>query len=390
MTLHFTIPQSVLTSALATVSKAVASRPTHPILANIKIEAKDSFVTLTGFDLNIGITLDLPAQVVKEGAITVPSKLLNDIVSRLPDEDITFKLKVEGAITVPSNPIEGEPESDRHVGGASVLHLSCGNGKYKVNTLPVDEYPDMLKLDTEDTFIVSLDTIKAGLAAVSIAVSGDDTKRILTGVHLLSTEDSLEFAATDGHRLSVYKATQDNEWTVNKTIPAKALNLLQNLASDSLEIESDNATMLFKFANGSLVTRLLDGTYPSYNQLIPKTFDRTVTVERKLLQSALDRISVLADQKNNVVKLSIDATGQTLGLSVDSPDIATGNELLPAQISGDDLEIAFNINYLKDGLKTIFTTEVQIKFNAVNTPAIIVPLGGADQVYLLMPVQIRS
>jgi DNA polymerase-3 subunit beta len=226
-----------------------------------------------------------------------------------------------------------------------------------------------------------------------IATSQDETKRILTGVHFVSTDESLEFAATDGHRLSVLKASVDDGADFEVTIPSKALHTLEKLIGNQdipITFKADNANAVFNLANGTLITRLLDGTFPRYHQLIPTTLERKITVERRLLISALERIAVLADQKNNIVKITIDTIAQEIALSVDSPDVAAGRESLPAQVSGEDLEIAFNVKYLADGLKVVSSNEIQLQLNGATQPALIVPIGGSEQTYLLMPVQIRN
>ncbi len=369
--LHIVISQSSLSTAIPTVSRAVASRPTHPVLGNIKLVAdeENQALTLTGFDLNIGLEMTLDAKVIIGGSITLPSKLLGDIISRLPDEDVTLFLNDNQQVV-----------------------LTCGSGKYQLNGLPVEEFPELPSIDSEDSFDVDVATLKAGLAATLSATSTDETKRILTGVCVTSKPDSLEFAATDGHRLSVFKTSAEDGQEFLAVIPAKALQTLEKLISnqEKLAMRADRANAIFALPNGTLITRLLDGTYPNYRQLIPTKLERTVTVERKLFLSALERISVLADQKNNIVKISIDATAQEISLLVESPDIAAGRESLPAQITGDNIEIAFNVGYLKQGLQTQSTNEVQLQFNNATSPTLLIPIGGGDQVYLLMPVQIRG
>jgi DNA polymerase III subunit beta len=375
--MHLVIPQNLLSPAIATVSRAVASRPSHPILGNIKLVADENnqTLTLTAFDLNIAIVMPLSAQVITGGAITLPSKLLGDIVSRLPDEDVTL---------FNTSALE---ES------ANLVSLTCGSGKYQLNGLPVTEFPELPNIDSDESFDIAIATLRAGLAATLIAVSQDETKRILTGVHFVSAPDYLEFAATDGHRLAVIKTLVEDGQEFVATIPNKALQTLDKLIGNQdlpITMRSDNANAIFELPNGTLITRLLDGTYPNYRQLIPTSLGRKITLERKLLVSALERISVLADTKNNIVKITVDNDAQEISLSVESPDVAAGREALSAQVSGDDLEIAFNVKYLADGLKTLHTNEIQLQFNAANTPALLVPIGGDEQTYLLMPVQIRN
>jgi DNA polymerase-3 subunit beta len=244
-----------------------------------------------------------------------------------------------------------------------------------------------------------------GLAATLFATSADETKRILTGVHLTATSDRLEFAATDGHRLSVLQTgfldadeppvTGDTVTTnLEVTIPSRALRELERMLNQQTEgaiaVKFDSANMIFQSANQILISRLLDGSYPNYRQLIPNQFERKVTLERKLFLSALERIAVLADQKNNIVKITIDSTGQEISLSVEAPDVAAGRESLPAQVSGEAVEIAFNVKYLLDGLKALPSNEIQIQLNNPTSPAVLVPIGAAKMTYLLMPVQIRN
>ena len=175
-------PQNQLSAHLALVGRAVASRPTHPILANIRLDADSSSQSLgmTAFDLNLGIQVSFSAQVVEAGAITLPAKLLNDIVSRLPDEDITISVDKEN----------------------TMVSIVCGSGRYQMHGLPVEEFPELPKIGEDgQTTYLPVESMLSGLASTLFATSADESKRILTGVHLTASADRLEFAATDGHPL---------------------------------------------------------------------------------------------------------------------------------------------------------------------------------------------
>jgi len=375
--MHFVIPQDTLSSALNEVKSAIATRRTHPILANVRLDAdaKDQTLTLTAFDLNLAIRLVLPAQVVIDGAITVPHKLANEIISRLPDEDITFSLN-----------------------DAGMIDLKCGNGRYQLHGLPIAEFPELPKLDTEDknnTELSSMSLLK-GLAVTLFATSNDESKRILTGVHITVLGDAIEFAATDGHRLTVLnqELPEGDRAEFEFTIPARPLREIEKYCkaheAGNIAISFDRANIIFAMPTKTVLSRILDGTFPNYRQLIPSAFERKVTFERKLFLSALERIAVLADQKNNIVKLTISTTDQAIALSVESPDVAAGREEVPAQISGEDIEIAFNVGYLLEGLKSFDCNEVQLQLNGATSPVVIVPIGADKRTYLLMPVQIRN
>ncbi|AFY69755.1 DNA polymerase III, beta subunit [Thalassoporum mexicanum PCC 7367] len=374
-------PQNQLASNLSLVGRAVASRPTHPVLANIMLKAddKNQTVELTAFDLNLGIRVNFAATVTEPGSITLPARLFSDIVSRLPDEDVTLTLEA----------------------GEAMAAIACGSGRYHVNGLPIEEFPDLPTIDDGETTYLPIEALISGLDASLFAAATDETKRVLTGVHLTANAESLEFAATDGHRLSVVNAElQDADSptpfadSLEVTIPARALRELEKMlglqTEGAIAIKFDQTQMIFQGASQTLTSRLLDGNYPNYRQLVPTSFERQISLDRKAFIAALERIAVLADQKNNIVKLSIDSTGQEIAISVDAPDVATGRESIPAQISGDDLDIAFNVKYLLDGLKAIDSSDIQIQLNTATSPAIITPIGALKMTYLIMPVQIRN
>lgn len=222
----------------------------------------------------------------------------------------------------------------------------------------------------------------------------------------------LEFAATDGHRLGiveVYPPETDEAPTTDLdrgsfevTVPAKALRELEKMLTsttlstgtsrpdgDKLGAQLEQGQVVFAWGDQKLTTRTLEGKYPDYRLLIPRQFQRQITVDRKQLLSALERIGILADT-TNLVKFSIDAGNGSIALSVEAQDRGNGRELLTAQISGTDLDIAFNIKYLMDGLKTLLTNEITINLNGPLEPVILKPLGGIEMTYLVMPVQLRT
>ena len=161
-------------------------------------------------------------------------------------------------------------------------------------------------------------------------------------------------------------------------------------SAEPLALHFDQGQVVFEWANQRLTSRILEGQYPAYRQLIPRQFERQIALERRQLLSALERIAVLADQKNNIVKFSIDSVNQELALSVEAQDVGSGREAMPAQISGESIEVAFNIKYLIDGLKALQSNVIQMQLNNPLSPVILTPLGSLKMTYLIMPVQIRS
>ena len=377
--------QSHLSSHLSLVSRAVSSRPSHPILANVLLNADEATqrVSLSAFDLSLGIQTSFPAQVTTGGILTIPAKLLGDIVSRLPEGELALD---DGA--------------DNGDDGGILVTLKYASGKYQMRGLGADEFPELPTIVDGDSAQLSAEAMIEGLRSALFAASGDETKQVLTGVHLSVQDDGLEFAATDGHRLAVVQTVahpDDVSGALPKldvTVPAKALQevikMLDRGSSSTVAVKFDPGQIVFEWAEQRLTSRLLEAQYPNYRQLIPRQFAHQVTLDRKALLSGLERISVIADQHNNIVKMSIIPESQTVSLSVDAQDVGSGQETIAAQITGEGMDVAFNVKYLIEGLKVINTTEIQIQLNTPTSPAILSPLGNLKMTYLVMPVQVRS
>jgi DNA polymerase-3 subunit beta len=382
--------QNELNTHLSLVARAVPSRPSHPILANVLLVADEETaqVKLTGFDLSLGVHTSFAAQIGASGTLALPAKLLGDIVSRLPDGEIT--LTTEGDETLAT--------------------LTCASGRYQVRGMEAAEFPELPTIEDGDVVYLPAESLIEGLRGTLFSTSGDEAKQVLTGVHLTAEPDGLEFAATDGHRLAVVQtidgdaeasqeAARDNSGFDNSgfdvTVPGKALRELERMlqlrqSNELIAVRFDRGQLVFEWTNQRLTSRLLEGQYPNYRQLIPRQFSRQMTIDRRLLISALERIAVLADQKNSIVKLSLDAVKQELVLAVDAQDVGSGREAVAAQISGEALDVAFNVKYLLEGLKAMTTAEVQMQCNTATSPAILTPLGGLKMTYLVMPVQVRA
>ncbi|MBE9099605.1 DNA polymerase III subunit beta [Vacuolonema iberomarrocanum] len=378
--MKLTCTQSDLNTHLSLVSRAVPSRPSHPILANVLLVAdeENQRVRLTGFDLSLGVQTSFAAQVEVGGKLTLPARLLLDIVSRLPEGDLTLQEE------------EGDAQAT----------LTCASGKYQVRGMNANDYPELPSIDANEDSNLPVEALVEGLHGSLFAASRDEAKQVLTGVHLTVNPEGIEFAATDGHRLAMVQTIQDpgaveTDADFDVTVPGKALQELErmlqvNPGGEAIAVRFDQGQLTFEWEHQRLTSRLLEGQYPNYRQLIPGQFSRQMTCDRKQFTSALERIAVLADQKNNIVKFNISNTDQEIVLSVDAPDVGSGREALPAQVSGDDLEIAFNVKYLLEGLKTFNTTDIQMQFNTATSPSIVTPLGGMKMTYLVMPVQVRS
>ena len=380
--------QAELNASLQLVSRAVAGRPTHPVLANVLLtaDAGTGRLSLTGFDLSLGIQTSLPASVQSSGAITLPARLFGEIVARMPAD----------------SPISLSCEE-----GGEQVELSSASGSYQMRGMPADDFPELPLAQSSTPIRLAPEVLVKGLRATLFASSSDEAKQLLTGVHLGLDARGLECAATDGHRLAVLRlensadgsqaaaSDEDPGEVLDVTVPARSLRELERLlsgrgASEAVSLFCDRGQVVFQWADQLLTSRSLDGSYPNYRQLIPESFARSLCLDRRALVGALERVAVLADQHNNVVKLTTDPAAGQLAISADAQDVGSGSESLAADVSGDAIQIAFNVRYVLEGLKAMGSERIELRCNAPTTPVVLAPHDDPAFTYLVMPVQIRQ
>lgn len=377
--------QTDLNTHLALAHHAVPSRPTHPVLANVLVraDADTGSVQITAFDLSLGIRTCFPAQVEQGGEVALPAKLLNDIIAKLPSGEIALNTEEDDALTT----------------------IAANSGQlYQIRGMNAAEFPELPEIESGKAIRLSVTSMEEGLRGTLFATSADETKQVLTGVHLRVSGAGLEFAATDGHRLAVVEAVNSEEAEDGNsqidgfevTIPASALRELERMFGkradgEFLWLHFEEGQVSFDLGAGQrLTSRTLEGSYPAYRQLIPQQFENQINVDRRELVSALERIAILADRKNNIVKFTIDSENQRLFLSAEAADIGSGKESMNVQVSGQSLEVAFNVKYITESLKNSIASEVQIQLNTPTSPVVLVPLSGTKMIHLIMPVQIRN
>ncbi len=379
--------QNELNNAIQFVSKAVSLRPTHPILANILLTADQGTnkISLTGFDLNLGIQTSFDGTVKNSGAITIPSKILSEIVNKLPNE----------------TPVSLEVDEN-----SENILIKSDRGSFNLKGIPSDDYPNLPFVESGNSINIDPSSFLKSLKSTIFASSNDDSKQLLTGVNFTFKHNYLESASTDGHRLAVslisnekYNENTDNsllnEGDLSVTIPTRSLREIEKLVSlksseKSIKLFYDKGQVVFISSNQIITTRTLEGTYPNYSKLIPDTFVKIFNFNTKKLIDALERIAVLADQQSSVVKIKLD-NKDLASISADAQDIGNANELIPVSYSGESFDIAFNVRYLLEGLKVIASENVLLKCNHPTTPAVFVPEDNLNSfTYLVMPVQVRS
>ena len=360
--MKLTITQSDLHQALKLVSRAVANgKGHHPILSNILLEASDDFLAVTAYNLDLGIRTNLPSITDKQGSITVPHKLFTDIVSRL-DQDAAISL---------------------HLSGES-LSLKTFAGSYKLGTAPAADFPELPSV--EEGVAVKLPIAEA-LRAVLTCCSADEFKQALTGVHLTILDNVLQLEATDGHRLAIRKLPC-NSPNIDLLLPAKTMQQLLRMGAAEVSILSGERQVCIIDEVGTVViSRTIDGVFPKVSRLVPAKFEHHLIVSRRQFMQSLERISAISGGSSNIVKLTADELTDVLSVTAEC-DASSGQESITS--SGTLPDLAINVTYLLDALKHFNSDSVEIKANGSTTPVVIQPDDSDDELYLVMPVQVRG
>ena len=380
--------QSDLNTALQLVSRAVSNRPTHPVLANVLLAADEvtGKLRLTGFDLSLGIQTSISASIETSGAITLPAKLFGEIVSKLSNDSPLV-------LTADEN--------------SQQVELTSKSGSYQVRGMLADDFPELPLVESGTSLQLNPLSLSNAIKSTLFASSTDDAKQLLTGVNLTFNGDAIESAATDGHRLAilnlnnVLSQSSNNDIAINTnkfsiTLPSKSLREVEKFLSTCdinkpINFFVDKGQVVFISLDEIITIRALDGSYPNYSQLLPDSFSNILEFDRKEFISSLERIGVLADQHNNVIKLTTDSSANLIKITTDVQDIGMGSESLPVSFNGDSFQIAFNVRYLLDGLKVIDSNLIKLSCNAPTTPAVFTPVNSdVNFTYLVMPIQIRN
>ncbi|MEN2467117.1 DNA polymerase III subunit beta [Ornithinibacillus sp. FSL M8-0202] len=376
--MKFTIQRDQLIDSVQDVMKAISSRTAIPILTGMKIEAKSHGITLTGSDSDISIESYIPAEEegmvnvenIEEGSIVLHAKYFPDIVRKLPEQHVEIEADENLSVTIRS-----------------------GKAEFHLNGQDAEEYPQLPKLQTDDSFELPTDLLKSLIKQTVFAVSSMETRPILTGVNLSLVDNKLSFTATDSHRLA------SREVPVNSTkvqfqsivVPGKSLNELNKILDDSeemVEISVTNNQILFRTKHLNFLSRILDGNYPETSRLIPEQSKTVLQVKTKDLISSIDRASLLArEERNNVVKLST-LDQNIVEITSNSPEVGHVSEELTVQsIEGEELKISFSSKYMLDALKVMDVDEVMVDFTGAMRPFIIRPINDPAMIQLILPVR---
>ena len=369
-----TIERSALAKALGHVQSVVERRNTIPILSNVLLQAENSALTLTATDLDIEVSEEAPADVADGGATTVSALTLFEIVKRLPD-GAQVRLELAGE--------EGR------------LQVSAGRSQFALAVLPADDFPSLTGDDLETRFSMPTDDLSRLLHKTRFAMSQEETRYYLNGVYFHAHTDGdaplLRAAATDGHRLARLDAPlPDGAASMPGIIvPRKAIAELSRLledADENVEIAVSPAKIRFGFGPGRLTSKLIDGSFPDYERVIPKDNTNVLRVETKDFAQAVDRVSTVSADRTRSVKLALEA--DNLRLTVNNPEAGSALEELSVDYGGDAIEIGFNARYLLDVAQQVDGETATFRLADPSSPTVIVDEEDTRALYVLMPLRV--
>ena len=378
--MKFTINRPAFINQLNNVLRAISSKTTIPILTGLKMVVDKERIVLTGSNSDITIESVIDASnpdydltVEDPGAIVLPARFFSEIVKKLPDKQVTIE-----------------------VTSGFQADITSGTAKFQINGQDAENFPHLPEVETDKTITLPNDVLKEVIRQTVIAVSKQESRPILAGIHITLHDGLLTAVATDSHRLAQRKVALndvDNGIDFDVIIPGKSMKELSGMISDvdeDVQVQVTENQILFIFGNTHFYSRLLEGNYPETSQLIPKTADTTVELDAGSFLASIERASLLShESRNDVVKLTLKPSENLVRISSDSPDIGTvEEEVATTSLDGNDLEISFNPNYMKDALRSFGQTTVKISFTSPLRPFTLVPTeDGENFVHLITPVR---
>ncbi len=367
--MKFSIERAVLLAALGHVQNVVERRNTIPILSNVLMSADKGTVNFVATDLDIEISEQVAADVATSGEVTAPAHTLHDIVRKLPD----------GA------------EVSLSIGSDGRLEVDAGRSHFVLPLLPAGDFPVMAADDFTHNFSLGSAELARLIDKTKFAISTEETRYYLNGIYFHTIEGKLRCVATDGHRLALAEmaAPSGAKALPGVIIPRKTVAELRRLidgSTDAVDVSVSEAKIRFKVGPAVLTSKLIDGTFPDYDRVIPKDGDRKLIVDNGVFAAAVDRVSTVSAEKSRSIKLTLE--GDNLTLAVSNPEHGDGHEDLMVDYGADLLEIGFNAKYLLDVTAQIEARDVEFLMSDPASPALVKDPEDKDALYVLMPLRV--
>jgi DNA polymerase-3 subunit beta len=368
------VQKNDLVAGLQRIQSIVQSRSTMPILSNVRLETQKNGIQLFATDLEIGLQDSVPSEIEKQGKVTISARKFYEIAKELKEETIRV-----------------ESEGHHHI----VIH--SGTSSFKLRGLSAEEYPSFPEVKESGKVSFPSGFLQEMIKKTSYSVSSDLTRLSLNGVllHLSgSPKNTIEMVATDGHRLSLVSRKLPSgmklEKNVKVIVPKKAINELKKYFDDGnhreVEVVFSDNHILFREGTYTLLSRLIDATFPNYDDVIPKTSPNSLVLNREMLQGVIRRVSILSDEKTNAVKLTL-RKGNLL-VSSNNPEVGEASESLSTDYQGEDFEVGFNVRYLQDITAALQEEEIRILFRDPQSPVRIEDPSDPGFIGVIMPMRI--
>jgi len=373
-----TILQENLARGLGIVSRAVSPRSTLPVLANVMIATDEGRLRLSATNLEMGVTCWIAARIENEGSTTVPARTLVDLVNTLPGDQVALTLDAS----------------------TQTLNVRSGTSTNDIKGIDAQEFPPMPVPDMDGAVQLNVTDFKEMVHQVAFAASTDEARPVLMGVLVIVENDQVTMAAADGFRLSVRNATLSASAPepVNAIIPARALSELARIAPDgdeaiSMVVPKGRGQVVFRAKDVELVSQLIDGTFPDYQQIIPRSYKSRTLVSTASLLKACKQAEIFAREGTNVARLDIKpAKGEMepseVEISAISEETGKNETIVEATVDGSGVLIAFNVKYLREALEVIRTPNVALETSAANAPGVVRPVGDEDFLHVIMPMHL--
>src|SRR5712672_482620 len=365
--MKFSVSKDKLLEGLSTVQNVVSTRTTLPILSNVLLQAADGKIRLTTTDLDVGVQGSVEAQVERTGATTLPARRLFSIVRELPASEIYFDVDTKNLAAIRS-----------------------GSSYFKILGLPEEEFPPLARFDDAKDFTIAQKELKDGLKKTSYAISTDETRYVLNGVLFSFKDNKLTLVATDGRRLAMAEIELEfpRSHEADLIIPTKAVTELQRLLTDDgdVKVSMGSGQIAFDLNKTLLVSKLIEGNYPNYRQVIPGEAKERVKLEREMFLNSLRRVSLLASDKSHSVKLNF--SKNNLDITANTPEVGEAKESLAIAYKGREFSIAFNPEFLMAPLRALTEDEVFLDLIDEMSPGVVkiqTPF-----LYVIMPMRISS
>ncbi len=357
-----------LLSGIQTVQSVVATRSSLPVLGNILLETEKDGLRLTASDLEMGIRCDVSAEVMEPGGVALPAKRLGDIVRELPEDIVKITVRKDEATAI-----------------------KCRKAAFKIAGLARDEFPRLPTLEEDAGFEIEQGKLKELIHRTVFAISRDETRYVLNGLYLLVEKGTLTVVATDGRRLA--KITKElkgvGKMQREVILPGKAVTELGRIlggGEEPVRVMMGQNEVAFNLGRVLLISRVVEGKFPKYDQVIPKKSGRKVSADREELLGAMKRVALLTSERSNSVKLDVSPKG--LVLSASTPEVGEATEEIDAGYEGEPVSVAFNPSYLLDFLRSEQAGEVVLEITDAMSPGVMKSVGDDSYLYVVMPIKL--